>query len=193
MRSWIVVALALAACSDHKQAAPPEPVAAVASSGDAGVRPVPGAASNPGAHLDDDVGPRPAPPTVVGHRGAIDITLRSSPSGAMAAVDGVPVGATPTFWNGTADGRPHDFTFTRSGYAFARYRFVPITSGVVHARLEPIGEDGDAGVPPAPEPAAPAPFTPAAPPAAPPPDAAPRPTPPTRDDTSLEPPFGPRN
>ena len=124
------------------------------------------AGSASGGHLDDDVGPRPVQPTAANHHGqAIDIVLRSSPSGAMAAVDGVSIGVTPTNWSGTADGQPHEFTFTRSGYAFARYRFVPITSGVIHARLEPIGEDADAGVPPAPtHPNVAPPFTPTAPP-----------------------------
>ena len=151
MRLWLVVAL-IAACSDRKSAPPPEP-AAPPPTVPTDARPSMfggpvGSAS--GMHLDDDVAARPAQPATAGRRGQmIDIVLRSSPTGAMAAVDGVPIGPTPTNWTGVADGTPHQFTFTRSGYAFARYRFVPITSGVIHARLEPIGEDGDAGVPPA--------------------------------------------
>jgi hypothetical protein len=100
-------------------------------------------------HLDDDVAHHPMPPIEGRSIGRpIEITLRSSPVPADAAVDGVPVGATPTFWSGQADGRPHEFTFEAHGYALARYRFVPVTSGVVHARLEPITEETDAGVPP---------------------------------------------
>lgn len=76
----------------------------------------------------------------------IEITLRSSPPGATAAVDGTPVGTTPAYWAGDADGREHEFTFDLRGFALARYRFVPITSGVIHARLDPIAEETDAGV-----------------------------------------------
>ena len=71
----------------------------------------------------------------------IDVILRSSPSGARAAVDGTPIGTTPTYWSGDADGREHEFTFVLAKHAVARYRFVPITSGVVHARLDPIADD----------------------------------------------------
>lgn len=70
----------------------------------------------------------------------IDIALKSTPPGAIAAVDGQPLGATPTFWAGESDGLPHEFTFTRAGYASARYRFVPVASGVVHATLEAVTE-----------------------------------------------------
>jgi hypothetical protein len=86
-------------------------------------------------------------------RGAhpIQITLRTSPAGASAAVDGTPVGTTPAYWAGDADGREHEFTFDLRGYALARYRFVPITSGVIHARLDPIAEETDAGVAISPE------------------------------------------
>jgi len=117
---------------------------------------------------------------------AIDITLRSTPSGALAAVDGTPIGYTPTFWPGESDGREHEFTFVLPGHAVGRYRFVPVTSGVVHARLEPITEEADAGValepvpsagperaPPPPPPPAPAVATPIH--ASPPPDAPPVP------------------
>lgn len=80
---------------------------------------------------------------------AIDITLKTTPVGAEARVDGVLIGLTPTFWFGESDGREHEFTFTRRGYATGRYRFVPIQSGVVHAQLEPVAEDNpDAGIKP---------------------------------------------
>jgi hypothetical protein len=100
-------------------------------------------------HLDDEGDPqrhittgpnRPARP--------IDVMLRSTPNGAQAAVDGIVIGPTPAYWNGNADGREHEFTFVLSGHAIARYRFVPISSGTIHARLVPISEDVDAGVPP---------------------------------------------
>jgi hypothetical protein len=81
----------------------------------------------------------------------IQITLRTSPPGASAAVDGTPVGTTPAYWSGDADGREHEFTFDLRGYALARYRFVPITSGVIHARLDPIAYESDAGVAISPE------------------------------------------
>ncbi|CAN5716457.1 hypothetical protein BH11MYX1_BH11MYX1_22900 [soil metagenome] len=77
----------------------------------------------------------------------IDVILRSSPPAAEASVDGVAVGPTPAYWSGMADGREHEFVFVLPGHAVARYRFVPITSGVIHARLEAIIEDVDAAVP----------------------------------------------
>src|SRR5207245_11179453 len=89
--------------------------------------------------------PPPTGPARPGH--PIDITLRSTPSQAQAFVDGLLVGTTPTYWAGTADGREHEFTFTLAGYEIARYRFVPITSGVIHGRLTPLSEDVDGGVP----------------------------------------------
>lgn len=102
-----------------------------------------------GMHLDDEA-PPPAPPAQppatplrpAGHAKPIDVVLKSTPPGAMAAVDGVQIGPTPTYWNnGEADGREHEFTFVLRGYAAARYRFVPVASGVIHARLEAIADE----------------------------------------------------
>ena len=115
-------------------------------------------------HLDDDTPARPPtarPQPKLVH--PVDIILRSSPSGARAAVDGSEIDRTPTFVQVEA-GKPHEFTFNLEGHAFARYRFVPVTSGVIHARLEVITEDVDAGVPPTE-------VVPVAPPVEPPPPA----------------------
>jgi hypothetical protein len=111
--------------------------------------PAPSAGSDvPGTHLDDDALPHLRPATAAPpHAPArpIDITLRSSPPGARATVDGVPIGATPTFWTGDANGKEHEFTFVLDGrqangqrYSVARYRFVPVTSGIIHVKLEPL-------------------------------------------------------
>jgi len=139
-----------AACSD-KASPQPTPQAPVTTPGDAGVKPLGPVPVDPGdvMHLDDDVAKRPVQtqPTHPGKQ--IEINLRSSPNGATAFVDGVRVGVTPAYWSGTADGREHEFTFVRADHAVARYRFVPISSGVIHARLTPVSEDVDAGVPPA--------------------------------------------
>lgn len=156
MRGLIV--LLLAACSGKSAAPPPSAMAP----GDARAAPV---VLDPGVH--DDVGRRPAVPAPTHPGRPIDITLRSTPPYAEAAVDGVPVGTTPAYWSGDANGREHEFTFVLPGHAVARYRFVPITSGVIHARLEPIVEEPDAGV--------------ALPELAPPPVVAPPPTPPPID------------
>lgn len=75
----------------------------------------------------------------------LEITLRSTPPGATAAVDGKVVGPTPAFWRGKATGRSREFTFVLGDHAMARYRFVPTTSGVVHATLKPLLRDDDAG------------------------------------------------
>jgi hypothetical protein len=96
-----------------------------------------------GFHLDDpdveyEVPRRP----VRARKGRpIEIVLRSSPPGAIAAVDGVTIGPTPSLWQGAADASAREFTFVLPGYAIARYRFVPTQSGTVHATLEPIKLD----------------------------------------------------
>jgi hypothetical protein len=109
------------------------------------------AADVPGTHLDDDAPVRPRSPTAPrppAH--PIDITLRTTPAGARATVDGVPIGTTPAFWSGDANGHDHEFTFVLDGrqpngqrYAVARYRFVPVTSGILHVRLEPLAATAD--------------------------------------------------
>lgn len=118
----------------------------------------------------------------------IEVTLRSTPPGATAAVDGTIVGTTPAYWGGDADGREHEFTFDLKGFALARYRFVPVTSGVIHARLEPIAEETDAGV--SPETAAPGTGAVLVnpPPTAVVPDAAPAPQPVLVPDAAVAPP-----
>jgi hypothetical protein len=71
------------------------------------------------------------------------LTLRSTPSGATAAVDGREVGQTPMVYEMDADGRVHQFTFVLAGYSMERYRFPPVKDGVIHATLKPI--EADAG------------------------------------------------
>jgi PEGA domain len=135
-----------------------------------------------GAHLDDDPGSaRHAGPTVPHAQRTLEILLRSTPPGATVAVDGVIVGETPTYWEGDFTGREREFTFVMPGYAMARYRFVPITNGVVHGRLAKIVADQDAGVPVIPQPEGSTPPRVPAPPDARPPDAAPPPPPPPPD------------
>jgi hypothetical protein len=110
-------------------------------------------------HLDP--GPGMPPPRPTRARSStpttLHLTLRSTPAGAMAHVDGVPIGVTPAYWEGPAHGRPRDFVFTLRGYAMARYRFVPVTDGVVHGKLVklvvPPADAGVAATPPAEEPA----------------------------------------
>ena len=75
----------------------------------------------------------------------IQLTLRSTPPGAIASIDGVKVGRTPAFWEGTG-GVPREFTFVLPGYKIARYRFVPITTGFVHGELHKLTASSDAGV-----------------------------------------------
>jgi hypothetical protein len=105
--------------------------------------------ANPIGHLDDDVGHRTTQPAASRTSRPIDVILRSTPTSAQAAVDGIVIGPTPAYWSGNADGREHEFTFVLSGHAIARYRFVPITSGTIHARLIPIAPDEvDTGKPP---------------------------------------------
>jgi hypothetical protein len=127
--------------------------AAVASANDAGVP-----ERNPGQddfHLDGaDVEYEPARREVRAARKGrpIELILRSTPAGAIAAVDGEAVGPTPAVWEGDTDGRAREFTFVLPGYAIARYRFVPMQSGVVHGTLGRLKSDPDAGpiAPPSP-------------------------------------------
>ena len=150
MQRLFVAALLLSACSDkpgHPAQQQPQP-----PPGDAGVKSAPlgPVVVDPGnaMHLDDDVAKRPVLNQATHPGKQIDIILRSSPSAAQVYVDGVVVGITPAYWSGVSDGREHEFTFVRADHAVARYRFVPISSGVIHARLVPVSEDSDAGVPP---------------------------------------------
>jgi len=152
-----VLLLLVGACSEKADppAPAPAPAPAAPAPADAAVAPSDGITAigtydpDSGSHLDDDVPPAPPstqppapPPRPTVHGKAIDVVLKSSPPGAMAAVDGVQIGPTPTYWpNGAADGREHEFTFVLRGFAAARYRFVPIASGVIHARLEAIADD----------------------------------------------------
>ena len=111
--------------------------------------PKPAPQPEPAGHTLQLPEPMHVPPVGNGHPARpIEVTLRSSPPGATAAVDGTVVGTTPAYWGGEADGHEHEFTFDLKGFALARYRFVPVTSGVIHARLEPIAEETDAGVSP---------------------------------------------
>jgi hypothetical protein len=185
----LIFAIACSSKSEAPRAEPPPAGARAAGSAGAGDRAVE-ATADPAAETRvdrDPAGPPPARTAAPRAARPIDIVLRSSPPGATAAVDGVPIGPTPTYWSGDANGREHEFTFVLPGYAFARYRFVPITSGVVHARLEVLADDNDAGVPAemmrfvpdaapdpaprAPEPRAPGPRAPGPPEGAPPSEA----------------------
>jgi hypothetical protein len=89
--------------------------------------------------------PRPTEPFRVpsGRRRSIELILRSTPAGAVAAVDGVVVGPTPTFWRGDMTGKACEFTFVLTDYAMARYRFVPTSDGIVHATLRPLVRGSD--------------------------------------------------
>lgn len=154
----LAVVAFLASCSgdDKGGTAPPEtkptdqPIRFVAT--DAGMLGTSGIDPS-GVRVDHGGGERPvqAQPLAGRERRAIDVTLRSSPPGARVAVDGTEIGTAPTFWSGYADGRQHEFTFQLPRHAITRYRFVPVSSGVIHARLEPIAEERDAGVAPPPE------------------------------------------
>lgn len=150
--------LLAAACSDEEPAprapaAAPRPPAVEGAppARDAGapVTPPPQQPAG-GFHLDDatmEYRPRATRRSARRER-SIELVLRSTPPGAAAAVDGVVVGTTPTYWSGHADGSKHEFTFVKPGYAMARYRFVPTQSGVVHGSLEPlVTTSPDAGSP----------------------------------------------
>ncbi|MEO8700519.1 MAG: hypothetical protein ABI867_10770 [Kofleriaceae bacterium] len=139
MHRCALVCVALSCSGEAPPAAPAKP----ATTQDAGVDGITDIGSvEPGA-LDGD----PRNPRVAAQRfknrppRPIDVVLKTEPPGAIAAVDGVEIGVTPTYWYGESDGREHEFTFVLRNHAVARYRFVPIQSGTVHARLDPIAAD----------------------------------------------------
>lgn len=144
MRRALLLAT-LAACGGSSEPAPP-PTAAPAEGRLAGGAMLGGAAQ---ARLDGD-GHAAAPATTPTRGKAsgrpIEIVLRSTPSGAEVSIDGQSHGPTPAYWRGDS-GELHEFTFVLKGHAVARYRFVPITSGLVHARLDPVAQEVEAGHP----------------------------------------------
>ena len=144
-----IVATDVCAGCGSKPDKPPPPVAVLPhDAGIDGITSIPPFDPMSSMHLDDVTVHRPPPAARGKASHEIALTLRSTPSGAIARVDGVEVGPTPTFWSGAFDGQPHDFTFTLDHYATQEYRFVPVTSGVVHARLDRVASDEvDAGVP----------------------------------------------
>jgi len=174
------VALSLclfAACSNDPRPPAPQPVAAAPppapapaqaprvgappaaspaapeAAADGGITVIPSYDPRSGLHLDEDAPPADHHPErgLPRQRRNLEIMLRSTPSGAQVRVDGAEVGTTPVLWEGDFTGGERDFWFWKDGYAVARYRFIPVTGGVVHARLIPIGVT-DGGVPLPPEP-----------------------------------------
>lgn len=134
----MIIALAIAGCSGEKPPAPPPPPHGVLANADAGVA---DAVQLQAADLEGV-----ARPTKKAGR-PIDILLRSSPVPAKVSVDGTPVGVTPQVWIGET-GALHTFVFEAPGYAEAKFQFVPVSSGVLHPRLDPVIEYLDAGVTP---------------------------------------------
>lgn len=148
-RKLILAALSLTACSDRSESKPapaPEQPVVIADAGVDGRAPAIDFDPTAG-HLDGDPSMTPGrAPTVRKASRPVEIFLRSTPTGATVHVDGMDQGTTPVLWQG--DTGEHEFTFVMRDHALARYRFWVITNGVVHARLEPVTEDTDAGVPP---------------------------------------------
>jgi hypothetical protein len=191
LRRCLPLLIILAACSaeDEPGAPPPPPRSAVIDAApviDAPPVPTPTYDPASGYHLDDDgsaTARRPEREAPRRERRWLQLMLVSSPSGAIAAVDGRVVGRTPVYWEGEFNGLEREFTFVLPGYTIGRYRFVPLQDGFVHGTLQRVTVDGDAGIPeiPVPLPPGPLPTAPVAParrprPAPPPPppiDAAP--------------------
>jgi hypothetical protein len=186
----------MAACSSHGEPQPgakPAPHAKL-DGGVPGITTIQGYDPASGMHLDEGGERRTTAPAMPARAARpIDVTLRSTPPGAMVSVDGAVVGNTPTYWPGEADGREHTFVFALTGYAVAQYRFVPVTSGVIHVRLDRIAEDPASGSSDAPE-GAPVPGAGATLVNPPPAPAVPAPPPPptvVTPDAAEAPPVGP--
>jgi PEGA domain-containing protein len=130
-RRALLVLVALAACGGRK--AEPRVEVAGAAPDAATMTVTPGAAQVP------------LPRAPGGGRPRLHLSLRSTPPGAAATVDGRLVGETPVRWEMEDDGRVHEFAFVLSGYDTWRLRFSPSHDGVVHAPLRAVGSDVDAG------------------------------------------------
>jgi hypothetical protein len=133
-----IIALVIGGCSGGEKPPEPPPPAVVIANADAGAADAVQlqAADLEGVARATKKAGRP-----------IDILLRSSPVPAKVSVDGTPVGVTPQVWIGET-GSLHTFVFEAPGYAEAKFQFVPVSSGVLHPRLDPVIEYLDAGVPP---------------------------------------------
>jgi hypothetical protein len=125
-------------CSGNDSPPPPapQPVAVVASPGKTTI----GNTESNGLHIDDGAEIPLSPQRATKSGRGLEILLRSTPPGALAMVDGIPMGPTPVLWQGNFTGGEHEFTFSMAGYSAARYRFVPISSGIVHGQLEELNE-----------------------------------------------------
>ena len=147
-------AIAIAACKgDATPTSVPAPPPIDAAAPPDGITTVSGFDPASGMHLDEDTPPAPRTGGASAHsHRTLEILLRSQPTGATVAVDGVIVGQTPTYWEGEFTGHEREFTFVMPGYAMARYRFVPTSNGVVHGRLTKLASDLRPGVPVIPRP-----------------------------------------
>lgn len=181
----LVLATLLACKGDERAPGPPPPPPETLVTADAGAAPIAADGGittlkphNPGGAYAFDEMPSVRPTSRSARdRKPVQILLRSTPPGAIAAVDGVRVGATPVLWEGDATGDTREFTFVLAGHALARYRFVPVTSGIVHGTLQKVTDDTRAQAPAIPPAAPPPPRGPgaaSAPSPAPPPPPAPR-------------------
>ncbi len=128
-RLLLVASLLVIACGSRPESAKHAPTAAGAGTTDA----TPASRDAPAAAASTP----PAPPP----RSRLHIQLRSTPPGAEAAVDGSPVGRTPTIAEIEDDGREHEFTFLLAGYGLERYRTRPVQSGVIHAQMHALPRD----------------------------------------------------
>jgi len=181
-RAIVALMLATAACNGGGGAAqaPPAPQTAISMDAgapvvDAGITTLPSYDPRGGYFLDPDPGaPRAPGRNPRRDRAPLSLLLRSTPAGAIAAVDGIRLGPTPALWDGEA-GAAHEFTFVLAGHALARYRFVPLVSGVVHGTLVRIASDAPAPEIPAALAPGPAIAQPRQPAPSPPIDAAPPP------------------
>jgi hypothetical protein len=84
--------------------------------------------------------PEPAAPPPSA-KAKLQISLRSTPGGAEAQVDGKPAGKTPVTVPVDDDGKEHEFVFLLPGYGMERYKTSPLKNGVIHARMRPVPAD----------------------------------------------------
>ncbi len=130
---WLVCALVLVAGCSKKKPVP------------APVVPLPVIAHQAAPPAADAGPPSLQVPRPAASRPRLQLTLRSSPLGAAAAVDGRLIGTTPVRYEMEDDGRAHDFIFTLPGHAPWKLRFSPSRDGVVHATMQPVPSGPDAG------------------------------------------------
>jgi hypothetical protein len=78
-----------------------------------------------------DAAPAVAPKADLPAPKMLHLTLKSTPEGADASVDGKPLGKTPASFDLEDNGKEHDFDIEKDGYAPQKFKSTPMRDGLV--------------------------------------------------------------